>query len=448
MAYDAESQTALQALIDRARAAGADASEASIAGRESLSVEVRMGALEGVEREEARSAALRAFVGKRQAAASTTDLSEKGLAELAERVVAMAKAAPEDAYCGLLEAQYRATGAAPELEQADTVRPDSAQLQAMALACEAASLSVEGVENSGGGGASWEASAFAHLTSDGFVGAEQTTAYSLGAQPIAERDGKMERDYEYRTKRFFADLPGAEDIGRIAGDRAVARLGSRKLPSGHAGVLFENRLASRLIGPLLSGMSGAAVARGASFVKDKLGQRVLPETFQIFEDPFLKRGLASRAFDGEGGAVKARALIEDGVITTWFLNAATGRQLGMAPTGHATHGHGGPPGASASNLEIKPGVDTPEALMKAAGKGVIVTEMFSPALNMNTGDWSVGVSGVWFENGEPAYPVSEITIAGNLLEMYDRLIAASDLERRGAIAIPSLFVDDLAIGGV
>jgi PmbA protein len=448
MPFDADSRSALQVLLDRARAEGADAAEASFASRESVSVETRLGQLEGVEREEARSVALRAFVGKRQAGASSTDLSEAGLSALAARVVQMAKAAPEDRYCGLLDARYRAHGARPDLDQSDTARPRAEDLRKLAIACEEASLAVKDVSNSAGAGASSEASYFAYATSDGFEGADSATTYSMGAQPIAERDGKMERDYEWRTKRFFADLPAPEDIGRAAGERTVARLGARKLESGRAAVIFENRLASRILGPALSAISGPAVARGTSFLKDKLGQRVFSDVFTISEDPFLKRGLASHAFDGEGGAVRARALFDNGVVTTWLMNASAARQLGLEPTGHATSGHGGPPGVGTSNLSVAPGALDLAGLMRDRRKGLVITEMFSPALNMNNGDWSVGVAGFWFEDGAFAYPVSEITVAGNLLDIYARLEAGADLDRRGSIETPSLVVDDLAIGGV
>ncbi len=449
MAFDADPHTALSALIGYARKAGADASEASLAARESISAEVRMGELEGMEREEARSVALRAFIGKRQAAASSTDLSASGLKALAERTVAMARAAPEDPYCGLLDTGYRARGAVPDLDQSDTARPSPKTLLEMAKACEAASLAIPGISNSGGGGASSEVSTFVYATSDGFEGAESSTSYSLGTQPIAANDDEdMERDYEWRTKRFFADLPAPEEIGRIAGERTARRLGARKVDSQKAAVIFENRLAGRILSPFLGGISGAAVARGVSFVKDKLGQRVFAPGFEIREDPFVKRGLGSRPFDGEGGAVAPATLVEDGVATMWLLNAATARQLGMAPNGHATSGHGGPPGIGSSNLFVKPGVRDLAGLMRDAGKGLFITDMFSPSLNMNTGDWSVGVAGYWFENGEVFHPVSEVTVAGNLLDIYARLRCGSDLDNRGSLEIPSLIVDDLAIGGV
>jgi PmbA protein len=448
MAFDADSHAALAALIDYAKSSGADASEASYAARESVSAEVRMGALEGMEREEGRSVALRAFIGKRQAAASSTDLSVKGLKALAERTVAMARAAPEDPYCGLLDRRFGARGANLDLEQSDTAQPSPQLLFELARACEAASLEIPGVENSGGGGASFDTSVFVYATSDGFEGAQSATSYSLGTTAIAERGEDMERDYEWRTKRFFADLPAPEAIGRIAGERTVARLGARKIESQKAAVIFENRLAGSILSPFLSGISGAAVARGVSFLKDKLGQRVFAEGFRIHEDPFVKRGMGSHQFDGEGGAVAACTLVDDGNITTWLLNAATARQLNLAPNGHATSGHGGPPGVAASNLFVAPGTDDLAALMRKAGKGLLVTDMFSPSLNMNTGDWSVGVSGYWFDGGAIVFPVSEVTVAGNLLDIYGRLRCGADLDNRGALEIPSLIVDDLAIGGV
>lgn len=447
MPFDTDS-TALTALVDYARQAGADASEASLASRESISAEVRMGELEGMEREEGRSVALRAFIGKRQASASSTDLSTKGLKSLAERVVAMAKAAPEDKFCGLLDERYLASGGEPDLEQSDTARPSPEQLLELAKRCEAASLAIPGVANSSGGGASFDNAHFVHVTSTGFHGAESATSYSLGTQPVAEKDDEMERDYEWRTKRFFADLPSPEEIGRIAGERTARRLGARKVVSQKAPVIFENRLAGRIISPVFSAISGTSIARGVSFLKDKLGQRVFAEGFRIHEDPFVKRGSGSRWFDGEGGAVKPMTLIEDGILTTWLLNSSAARQLGLEPNGHASAGHGGPPGIGTANLFVKPGEESLEQMMKNAGKGLFITDMFSPSLNMNTADWSVGVAGYWFEGGEIAHPVSEITVAGNLLDIFARLRCGSDIDNRGSLEIASLIVDDLAIGGV
>jgi PmbA protein len=360
----------------------------------------------------------------------------------------MARAAPEDPYCGLVDERYLARGPAPELDQSDAARPTPEQLLDLAKACEAVSLEVPGVVNSGGGGASSEASTFVYATSHGFEGYETATSYSLGTQPIAERGDDMERDYEWRTKRFFSDLPSPEQIGRIAGERTARRLGARKIPSQKAPTIFENRLAGRILSPLFGGISGSAVARGVSFLKDKLGKRVFAEGFEVREDPFVRRGMGSRWFDGEGAAVRAMTLVEDGMITTWLLNASAARQLGLEPNGHASAGHGGPPGIGPSNLFVKPGTESLSDLMRNSGKGLFVTDMFSPSLNMNTGDWSVGVAGYWFENGEIVHPVSEVTVAGNLLDIFARLRCGSDLDNRGSLEIPSLIVDDLAIGGV
>ena len=247
--------------------------------------------------------------------------------------------------------------------------------------------------------------------------------------------------------RHLGDLPAADSIGAEAGRRAVARLGARKIDSRKAAVIFENRQAGALIGPFVGAISGPAVARGVSFLKDSLGQAVFSAAITLIDDPFRRRGLGSAAFDDEGVAVAERALVKDGVLTTWLLNSASGRQLGLETTGHASRGLAGPPGVSTHNLTLLPGASSLEALMRDAGEGLLVTSMFGPSLNGNTGDWSAGVSGMWFEGGAPAYPVAEITVAGNLLDIYARLIPGADLEIRGANNSPSLLIDGLAIAG-
>lgn len=440
-------QEALEYLVERAKALGAGAAECSLSVSESLSVDVRLGAFEGVERSEGRSIALRALIGKQQAGATANDFSRDSLDNLAERVVAMAKFAPEDAFCGLLSPEERVQNPR-KLDSHDIVRLSAEQLEGIARRAEEAALAVKGVTNSAGSGASWSAGKVMMLTSDGFSGGAESTSYGVGVSPIAERDGLKERDYDGRSKRFYEDLPPPESIGASAGNRAAARLGSRKIPSRRAPVIFENRIAARIIGPALSAISGGAVARGVSFLKDKLGKQVFGSNIVIEEDPFLPRGLASRPFDGEGAEGQKRRLFDQGVLTTWLLNASAARQLGMKSTGHATLGHGGPPGISTSNVTLSPGDKSLEQLMRDAGEGLLVVEMFSPALNSNTGDWSVGVAGFWFENGERAFPVSEVTVASNLLEIYARMIPGSDLERRGSTDAPSIFVDDLAIAGL
>jgi PmbA protein len=359
----------------------------------------------------------------------------------------MARAAPEDPYCGLLDPSERTTGPiAPEF--VDGTRPDAAMLERMAADAEAAALSVAGVTNSSGAGASFERGRAAYATSDGFFAAHEGGSFGISVAPLAERDGVKERDYEYRTTRRFLDLPSPADLGRAAGERAVARLGARKIESRKAPVIFENRIAARLIGPMLGAISGAAIARGVSFLKDKLGEPVFAPGIDIVEDPHLEFGLATRSVDGEGAPTRKRALIDKGVLTTWLMNAAAARQLGLASTGHATLGHGGPPGISYTNVTLGPGRGDLGALMAQAGTGLLVVEFFSPSLNANTGDWSVGVAGRWFENGVVQHAVSEVTVAGNLRDIYARLVAGGDLDMRGALNSPSLLVDDLTIAGL
>jgi PmbA protein len=443
-----DAHAALETLLVCARRFGAHSADASLSASESLSVDVRLGALEGVERSESRSIGLRVLIGKQQAAATTSDLSARGLEALAERVAAMAKLAPEDPYCGLLDPAERVR-ALPRLDLADDgPAPSPMALEDLARACEDAARGVPGVTNSGGAGASYATGASAYMTDDGFFGESRATSFGLGVSAIAEKDGKKERDYDGFSARHRADLPSAEGIGRTAGERAANRLGGRKIDSRKATVIVENRIAARILSPFVGAISGAAVARGVSFLKDKMGQQIFSPAITIAEDPFAPRGLASRPFDGEGAPGAQRALADKGVLTTWLMNAATARQLGLRSTGHATMAHGGPPGIATSNLTALPGPDSLAAMMAAAGEGLLVVEMFSPALNANTGDWSVGVAGFWFERGERAFPVSEITIAGNLLEFYPRVTPGSDLEFRGGFNAPSLKIDGLAIAGV
>mgnify|MGYP000902047175 CR=1 FL=1 len=447
MAFDSDPQSILGDLIGMAKKAGAEAADVSFSTGDALSVEVRLGALEGVERSESKSIALRALIGKRQAAATSTDLSAAGLKELAERVVAMAKLAPEDKFCGLADRDLLAKNF-PDLDIEDKATPDPKTLEQLALQAEEIGRAVPGVTNSEGAGADFNHGASAYASSDGFYGYRRGTSYGIGAAMLAERDGAKESGYDSKNERFFADLPDPKTIGRNAGERAVSALGARKIESRKAPVIFENRLAGAIIRPMLGAISGAAVARGVSFLKDSLGKQIFPKGFEIEEDPLRKRGMSSRAFDGEGVATQKRNLIDDGVLTTWTLNTSSAKQLGLKSTGHATLGHGGPPGTSPSNLTVKPGIRTLEELMKDAGEGLLITTTFSPSINSNTGDYSVGVAGFWFEKGARAFAVNEITIAGNFLDIYARLIAGADMDRRGGLDTPSLLIDDLTIAGV
>ena len=437
----------LETLVASALAAGADAAEAVFAKRAALSVTVRLGALEEVEREESSDLGLRVFVGARQATVSGSDVSAEGRAKLVSRVVAMAKLAAEDPYAGLAPREHLASGESFDLELFDPAEPGPEVLEARARAVEDAALAVEGVTNSGGGSASWSSSMWRLVTSEGFRGLHRATASSLSAQAIAGEGATMEQAGDGRATRWDSDLPAPQSIGAEAGRRAVASLGARKIASTTAPVIFENRLAVSLLSPLIGAISGPSVARGVSFLKDRLGTPVFARGVTVRDDPHRIRGLGSAPFDDEGVANKPRDLIDDGVLTTWLLNTSSARQLGLTTTGHASRGLAGPPGVGTHNLTLLPGSRDQAALMRDAGAGLLVTSMFGPSINANTGDWSVGCSGHWFENGEIAYPVTEITVAGNLIDIYARLIPGSDLEIRSSANAPSILVDALSIAG-
>ena len=436
----------LAGLLDHCRKEGADAADARIGVTEGVSVSVRDGALESIEREEGRSVALRCLYGKRQAHVSGADLSPEGLKALAERCVAMAKAVPEDKYCGLPDASVLATG---DLDMDLTGEPEipAETLEAEALAAEAAALGISGIKTVAGCGASWNRSTRWVAASNGFSAFKTGTSTSLGLAAVAERDGQMERDYDSWSVRFTKDRPTAAEIGITAGERTISRLGSRKLKTQKAAVLYDRRVSAGLLGAFLSAISGPSAARGVSFLKDRMGEQVFADGIHIIDDPFRPMGMGSRSHDGEGLPVRETHLIDNGRLTTWLLNGPSARQLGLEPNGFSALGFGDPPGVTTSNLYLKAGDKTPGELVKAVGKGLLVTDMFGPSINPNTGDYSVGVSGFWFEDGEIAYPVSEVTIAGDLPSMFARLIPASDLEFRGTRDAPSIMIEDMSLAG-
>ncbi|KQP48379.1 modulator protein [Brevundimonas sp. Leaf280] len=437
----------LNDIVKAALKAGADAAEAVSADRRSLSVGVRNGKLEDVEREESRDLGLRVFVGQRQASVSASDLSPATQQRLVERAVAMARLAPEDPYAGFAPEDRLARGPFIDLDLFDPSERSAQTLEQVSAEAEAAALAVPGVARSEGGHAGWSSSRWRLVTSHGFDGAYQGSAFSLGVGVIAEKDGAMERGGESRSTRHLSDLPSADLIGRTAGERAVSRVGPRKIASTTAPVIFDNRMAGQIVSPAIGAISGPSIARGTSFLKDRMGQRVFAEGVTLIDDPFRPRGMGSTPFDDEGVMVHKRALFDDGVLTTWLLNSASARQLGLETTGHASRGLAGPSGVSTHNLHMEPGERDLAGLMADAGTGLLVTSMFGPSLNGNTGDWSAGVSGFWFENGVIAYPVSEVTVAGKLTDLYLRIERGSDLEFRGGFNVPSLMFDAVAIAG-
>jgi len=437
----------LHDLVRGALKAGADAAEAIVGERQSLSVGVRLGELEEVEREEARDIGLRVFIGRRQASVSGSDVSAEALAKLVDRVVNMARLAPEDPYAGLAPEDRLAKGPFPDLELYDPAEPSPEHLEAQGLEAEDAARAVKGVTNSDGGTGAWSSACYAMVTSGGFVGRHQASSFAVYASAIAGDENGMERGGDGRSTRWQADLPSPAEIGAEAGKRAVQRLGAKKIDSRTAPVIFEDRMAMSLISPLIGAIAGPSIARGVSFLKDKLGQSIFSPAITIVDEPHRRRGLGSQPFDDEGVVNHAAAIIDKGVLTTWLLNTASARQLGLQTTGHASRGLASPPGVGVTNLTVKPGERDLKGLMADAKEGLLVTSMFGPSLNNNTGDWSTGVSGFWFENGEIAYPVTEITVAGNLIDIYGRLVAGSDLVFRSARNSPSLLVDALAIAG-
>ncbi len=437
---------ALKTLLTQAKKHGADAADAISTHGRSLGIVVRQGDLEDVDNSEGKDIGLRVFVGKRQACVSSSDLSNSSLDKLAERAVAMARLAPEDPFCGLADDAMLSTET-HDLDVYDNTEMTPQTLKERALSVEAAALGVKGVQQAEGSSASWSSSALYFMTSHGFAKGWRASRHSLSVSAIAEHEGAMERDYDSQSTRWLADLKSAQEIGTLAGERAIARVGSQQIASGAMPVMFDRRVSSALVNAFKGAISGPSIARGVSFLKEAMHTQLFRDNIQIIDDPLRKRGQASRPWDGEGVTVKPQNFIENGTLMTWILNTASAQQLRLVTTGHASRGLGAPPGVGATNTYMSAGPKTPEALRLDMNEGLLITEMFGPSLNSNTGDYSVGVAGFKIENGLRAYPVSEITIAGNLLEIYKTLIPASDLVFDKSTVAPSLLCEGITIAG-
>ncbi len=437
-----DAQDLLSDLVTRALKAGADAADVGLRDSIAVSANVRLGETEKIERSETGDLDLRVFIGKRQAMVSSSDRSPRALAELVERAVAMARTVPEDPYAGLAAPDQLAK-TFPELDLVDAAEPSASALFELARRAEDTARAVPGITNSEGAGASWSLSEMVLVASNGFAHRFRSSTAVISAAVIAAKNGAMERDDDWSSARHQADLRTPEDIGAKAAERALARLGGRKVATTQVPVLFEPRAARTLLYHLSSAINGAAIARGTSFLKDAMGKRVMPRGVSLIDDPHRRRGLRSSPCDGEGVANKRRAIIDDGVLTTWLLDLRSARQLGLASTGHG--GRGG--GASASNLWIEPGPITAREMIADVADGLYVTELIGQGVNGITGDYSRGAAGFWIENGEFAYPVSEVTIAGNLKDMFRRLTVASDLEFVAGFDSPTLRVDGLTVAG-
>jgi PmbA protein len=439
-------QKILSSLLDAARKAGADAADALYVEGVSSSVSYRLGKLEDVERSESYDLGLRVFVGQKVAFVSSTDFSADALAGLPDRAVAMARLAPEDKFAGLAPKDRLAT-TLPALDLEDPAEPSADTLIAHAKDVEGAALAVAGVTNSEGGGASFSRSAVALATSTGFYGRYAGTSHGLGVAVLAGEGTGMERDYDHASARHAGDLRSPAEIGRCAGEKAVKRLNPRSMKSQSVPVVFHSDEAAGLLGHFVGAISGAAIARGVSFLKDRMGEKVFASGINVIDDPHRVRGLRSKPFDGEGVANARRALIEDGKLTSWLLDCASARQLGLATTGHAARGTGGPPSPSSTNLYLQAGTLSAKELIADIKQGFYVTELMGMGVNGVTGDYSRGAAGFWIENGEIAFPVSEVTIAGNLKDMFVRLTPASDLEFRHGVNAPTVRIEGMTLAG-
>jgi PmbA protein len=434
-------------LVDRALKAGADAADALALRGEDQSIAVRGGRLEQAGRSEGVDFGVRVLIGGRQACASASDPRPEVLAALVERAVAMAREAPEDPWCGLPEKAD--LGIPADLDAlalaSDEETPSPATLEALAREAEAAALAVKCVAQVDGAEAAHGRTELAMAASNGFAGGYARTTASLSVSAIAADDAGMEADYDYAVRRGMAALPPAAEIGREAGLRAARRLGARKAPAGAFPVIFDRRVAPSLIGHLLAAANGAGVARGASWLLGRLGERVLPDWADLLEDPHIPGGPASRPFDGEGVATRAALIVTGGVLRRWLLDCASARQLGLQTTANARRGVAGPPSPGSSNVSLTPGAVDPQALVAGVERGLFVTSMLGASVNATTGDYSRGAAGFWIENGELAYPVAEATIAGRLPDFLPTMVAANDPDPFAALSVPTLRVEGLVV---
>ncbi len=446
----AESKThldILDSLLRAAKKAGADAADALIYDAASLEISQRLGKPEKLERAESADLGLRVLVGRQQAVVSSSDHSKSAMAEMVERAVAMARAAPEDRYCGLADPSQLATDF-PDLDICDPAEPDPDAMVSMAAEAEDAARGVAGVTNSEGASAGWSRANVAVAATNGFAQSYSVSSHSLSVSVLAGEGTGMERDYDYSTAVYGKDLTAPAELGRNAGIRAVRRLNPRKVDTQSVPVIYDWRVSGGMVRHLFGAINGSSIARGTSFLKDSMGERIFAEGIRLVDDPWRKRGLRSKPFDGEGLATRTKNVIEDGRLTTWILDLASARQLGLESTGNASRGTGGPPGPASTNIYMEAGTISPEEMIAGIENGFFITEMIGMGVNGITGDYSRGASGYWIENGELAYPVSEMTVAGNLKDMFLNLTPASDLVFRNGTDAPTLRIDGLTVAGV
>lgn len=437
----------LSDLLDAAKKAGADAADAVVYNAASLSVSCRMGELEKLERAESNDLGLRVLIGKQQAMVSSTDFDPSTLKEVVERCVAMAKAAPEDPYCGLADPDQIVTDP-PVIDIFDNTEPTNEAMVEAAKTAEDAARAVAGVTNTEGAETGWSRAEIAIAATNGLARSYSTSSHSLAASVLAGEGTEMERDYDYTSAVYYSDLEDPAEIGRNAGERAVKRLNAQKVKTQQVPVVYDPRVSGGLVRHYASGINGSSITRGTSFLKDSMGEKIFSDGINIIDDPHRPRGFRSKPFDGEGIANKRSAIADNGVLTTWVLDLSAARQLGLESTGHASRGTSSPPSPSLTNLYMDAGSQTPAELMADIENGFYITELIGMGINMITGDYSRGATGFWIENGEITYPVSEMTIAGNLKDMFANLVPADDLKFRYGTDAPTIRVDGLTVAGV
>jgi PmbA protein len=436
-------------LLAAAAHAGASAADAMAVDGRAVSIDVRSGMLEQAERSEGVEIGLRVLIGRRQASVSASDISARTIDEMAVRAVAMAREAPEDPYAGLAAPDQLARSwdaVALQLEDPAT-EPEAAALQDDARRAEAAALTVAGVSQVQSASASYSRRRLFLAASNGFAGGYGRTSRAVSAVAISGEGSTMERDWAAESRSFQADLPAPESVGQLAGERAVARGGARRPPTGAFPVVYDERVAAGLIGHLLAAVNGTAIARGASWLRDGLGTQVLPAGLSVIEDPLRPRVAGSRPFDAEGLPARRRSIVEDGILQGWTLDLATARKLGMASSGSATRGTGAPPSPGTSNIALTQGAQSLQDLLREMGTGLYVTALIGAAINPTTGDYSRGASGFWVEGGQIVGPVNECTLAGNLREMLLRITPGNDARAHLSHVVPSLLVEGLTLAG-
>ena len=433
-------------MLETAKSEGADAAEATLVKNKGVGVEVRLGKFESVEHAEDFQIGLRVFTGQKSASISTGKVDTDAVKALCQRAVAMARLAPADPYIRLASKEEQAVEL-PDLELFDATEFTTEMLAEMALKCEESALGIKGITNSEGASAGQSTAEIAIATSTGFTGEYSRSSFSVSASVIAEKDGRMETDYDFCSTVYAEDLIDVKKIGTSAGERTIGKLGAKSALTGQFPVIFDSRVSKSLTGHFASAVNGASVARGSSFLKDKMGQEIASKHITVTDDPLRHRGLGSRRFDGETLPVKQLQLIKDGILQSWLLDLASATQLGLTPTGNASRSLSSPPSPGTSNCLIENGTVSLEELISDINEGFLVTELIGSSVSLTTGDYSRGASGFWIENGEITYPVTEATIAGNLKEMFFEMTPANDIDLRFSTSAPSIRVDGMMVAG-